>query len=49
MTDLFDAVYSGRHCHHVNCRKCRTRSRWIRRKAWRTRKNPNRRNHGRKR
>ena len=49
MTDLSAAVYSGRHCHDIDCRKCRARSRWMRRKAWRTRKNPNRRNRGRKR
>ena len=49
MTDLSSVVYSGRHCHDINCRKCRARSRWMRRKAWRTRKYPNRRNRGRKR
>lgn len=48
-TDIASAVYSGRHCRQINCRKCRARSRWNRRRAWRSRKNPDRRSHGRKR
>jgi hypothetical protein len=49
ITDLVSAAHSGRHCHDINCRKCRARARWTRRKAWRSRKSPNRRSHGQKR
>jgi hypothetical protein len=48
-TDLTFAVSATRHCPDPRCRKCRARGRWYRRRAWRTRKNPNRRHHGRKR
>jgi len=42
MTDLTAAVViSARHCDEPGCRKCR-RSRWLRRKAWRSRKSLNR-------
>jgi hypothetical protein len=41
--DLTAAVIvSARHCNELNCDKCRARSRWLRRKAWRSRKSPNR-------
>jgi hypothetical protein len=49
ITAATSVVYSGRHCHDIDCRKCRARSRWNRRKAWRSRKSPDRRSHGRKR
>ncbi len=43
ITDLSAAVVvSARHCTELGCRKCRARSRWLRRKAWRSRKSPNR-------
>jgi hypothetical protein len=43
MTDLTAAVViSARHCTEPGCRKCRARSHWRRRKAWRSRKSPNR-------
>lgn len=48
MPDISPEI-SVRHCHEVNCRKCRARSRWMHRKAWRSRKSPNRRNRSRKR
>ena len=38
----------ARHC-DPGCRKCAARFRWTRRKSWRSRKSPNRRNCGRKR
>jgi hypothetical protein len=42
-TDLAAAVLvSARHCHEPGCDKCHARSRWLRRRAWRTRKSPNR-------
>jgi hypothetical protein len=40
--------YASRHCTQYGCRKCIARSRWFRRKKWRTRKIVNRRNTGRK-
>jgi hypothetical protein len=49
VSDATASVYAVRHCTDITCRKCRARGRWMRRKAWRSRKNPNRRNHGRKR
>jgi hypothetical protein len=49
ISDLTSVVYSGRHCHDIDCRKCRARSRWMRRKAWRSGKSPNHRSHGQKR
>lgn len=39
----------ARHCNDICCRKCRARFRWMRRKAWRSRKSPNRRTRSRKR
>jgi hypothetical protein len=43
MTDLAAAVVvSARHCRRFDCDKCRARSRWLRRKSWRSRKSPNR-------
>ena len=30
------------HCNSFDCDKCRARYRWLRRKAWRSRKSPNR-------
>ena len=42
-TDLTAAVVvSARHCRRFDCGKCRARSRWLRRKSWRSRKSPNR-------
>jgi hypothetical protein len=40
MTDLSAAVIipAARHCTEPGCRKCRARSRWLRRRAWRSRK-----------
>ena len=35
-------VVSARHCNELDCDKCRARYRWLRRKAWRSRKSPNR-------
>jgi hypothetical protein len=35
-------VVSARHCNELDCAKCRARSRWLRRKAWRSCKSPNR-------
>ena len=51
MTDLSSAatvISSSRHCNDLNCRKCAARFRWMRRKAWRSRKSPNRANRARK-
>jgi hypothetical protein len=36
------------HCTQPGCRKCIARGHWIKRKAWRSRKNPARPNNGRK-
>jgi hypothetical protein len=33
-------VVSARHCNELDCEKCRARYRWLRRKAWRSRKSP---------
>jgi hypothetical protein len=54
VADLTAAVViSARHCNELDCEKCRdkcrARSRWLRRKSWRSRKSPNRRNRDRKR
>jgi hypothetical protein len=43
------AVITARHCNELDCDKCRARYRWSRRKAWRSRKSPIRRNRDRKR
>ena len=43
------AIVTGRHCHDFSCEKCRARSRWHRRKAWRSRKSSNRSARNRKR
>lgn len=37
-----------RHCTDPQCRKCRARAAWYRRKGWRSRKSPARRKYGRK-
>ena len=43
ITDLYAAVVvSARHCDEPGCKKCSARGRWMRRRAWRTRKSPNR-------
>ncbi len=43
MTDLTAAVVvTARHCAEPGCQKCRARSHWRRRKAWRSRKSPTR-------
>jgi hypothetical protein len=43
ITDLSAAVVvSARHCDKPGCDKCRARTRWMRRRAWRSRKSPNR-------
>jgi hypothetical protein len=43
VTDLTGTVViSARHCNELDCEKCRARSRWMRRKSWRSRKSPNR-------
>jgi hypothetical protein len=42
-------VVSARHCNELGCDKCHARSRWLRRKAWRSRKSLNRSAHDRKR
>jgi hypothetical protein len=31
----------ARHCEDIDCRKCRARFRWYRRKAWQVKKNTN--------
>lgn len=46
--DLNTVVVAARHCHELDCKKCRARSRWMRRKAWRSRKSSDRRIRGRK-
>ena len=48
MTDLTASLYVARQCADIHCRKCRTRARWNRRKAWRTSKKTVSRNTGRK-
>lgn len=43
ITDLAAAVVTAkRHCNEPDCDKCRAQYRWLRRKAWRSRKSPNR-------
>jgi hypothetical protein len=43
MTDLpASVIATARHCTEPGCAKCRARSRWLRRRAWRSRKSPNR-------
>jgi hypothetical protein len=43
ITDLTAAVIvTARHCTEPGCQKCRARSQWRRRKAWRSRKSPTR-------
>ena len=49
VTDLPAVVISTRHCNELDCEKCRARYHWMRRKAWRSRKSPVRRNRDRKR
>ena len=48
ITDLSAVAISARHCTESDCKKCRARSRWMRRKSWRSRKSVNRRMRGRK-
>ena len=40
ITNLITAAEIARHCTDPRCRKCRARSHWYRRKAWRTGKAP---------
>ena len=47
-SDLLSAETIARHCTDPQCRKCRARARWNRRKAWRSRKEPIRRKNERK-
>ena len=42
VTDLPAVAIPIRHCNELDCRKCRARYRWLRRKSWRSRKSPNR-------
>ena len=49
ISDITAAAQIARHCTDPQCRKCRARARWMRRKSWRSRKSPNRRMRGRKR
>ena len=42
VADPLAIVTATRHCNGLNCRKCRARYRWLRRKSWRARKSPNR-------
>ena len=44
ITDLTAAVVipAARHCAEPGCRKCHARSRWLRRRAWRSCKSPTR-------
>ena len=48
ITDLSAVVTSTRHCAELDCKKCCARFRWMRRKAWRSRKSVNCRMRGRK-
>ncbi len=49
MTDLPASVtMTSRHCDVPGCAKCRARFRWLRRRAWRSRKFPNRSSRARK-
>ncbi len=48
ITDLLAAEYIIRHCTDPYCAKCIARARWHRRKGWRTRKTPVRKNTRRK-
>jgi hypothetical protein len=43
LIDLSAAAISARHCTEFDCKKCRARFRWMRRKSWRSRKSVNRR------
>ena len=44
ITDLIAAAEIACHCTDPRCRKCRARSQWYRRKAWRSGKSPAREN-----
>lgn len=46
--ELLAITYATRHCTEYGCRKCASRARWERRKGWRSRKHPIRRDTGRK-
>jgi hypothetical protein len=48
ITDFSTVTTSARHCTESDCKKCRARFRWMRRKSWRSRKSVNRRMRGRK-
>lgn len=48
ITDLSVMANSALHCAELDCKKCRARFRWMRRKAWRSCKSVNRRMRGRK-
>ena len=48
ITNFSAVATSARHCTESGCKKCRARFRWMRRKAWRSRKSVNRRMRGRK-
>jgi len=48
VTEAIAAMYLARHCTEYGCRKCIARAHWNRRKGWRSRKSPIRRNTGRK-
>jgi hypothetical protein len=48
ITDLSAVASPVWHCAESDCKKCRARFRWMRRKAWRSRKSANRRMRGRK-
>jgi len=41
ITDLSAVTTSSRHCAETDCKKCRARFRWTRRKSWRSRKSFN--------
>ena len=47
-SEILALTYAMRHCTEPGCEKCAARARWNRRKAGRSRKNPNRRSSGRK-
>lgn len=46
ITDLIATTEIARHCTDPQCRKCRARSHWYRRKAWRTAQTPVRKSNG---
>jgi hypothetical protein len=46
--EIIAAAIIARHCTEYGCAKCTARARWNRRKKWQSRKNPARRQTGRK-